>query len=86
MENNNNVTFCLGDIVKVTDKLDCRTVNYATINGIEQDDEMPEITWLYLIANDDRLNDKFDAKLGRYYWCVLESTNPYIEFVSRAVD
>lgn len=76
--------FYLGDIVSVIDKIDTTIFNIATVKFIEKDNEFKDLFWLYLVANEETLNDKFDPNVGEY-WQIIESNSPYIEIISRAV-
>ena len=74
----------IGDIVKVTDNIDYESYNIGTIKFIEPDNEIKDLFWLYIIANDDSLNDKTDPKFSFHYWKILEHINPFIELLSKA--
>lgn len=75
--------FYPGDVVKILDKIDGESTIVATVRGIEEDEEIKGIYYLYLVANEDSLNDKFDEKVG-YFWTIIETTSPYITVLSRA--
>lgn len=76
--------FYPGDIVKILDKIDGESTVIATVKGIEEDEELKGIFYLYLVANEDSLNDKFEEKIGMY-WTIIESCSPYITILSRAM-
>lgn len=77
--------FYPGDIVSILDKIDGESTIIATVRAIEADDEIDGLYWLYLIANESILNDKFDNKIGNF-WTIIESNSPYITLISRAVN
>lgn len=78
-----NIIFYPGDIVEITDRIDCKSTTIATVKGIEEDEEIKGIFYLYLVANEEALNNKFENKIGNY-WEIIESTSPYINILSRA--
>lgn len=69
----------VGDEVIVTDQITCLPRAKAIIKYIEQDNEIPELFWAYLIVDDDLLNDKIDLnpQIGRY-WEVKATISPYL--------
>ena len=81
----NTCAFQIGDIVEVADKIDPENqpTTVATIKHIELDNDIPDLFWLYLIANEEVLNTNMDPKLG-YYWEIIPSNCPYIRLLSRA--
>ena len=78
---NNINLYDIGDICNLVDKLTLEDGVICTIKYIEQDDEIPEIYYYYLIANNESLNDKFDPNIG-YYYAIVESTNEYLIKIS----
>lgn len=72
--------YAIGDIVKVFDKID--PINQppviATVRFIEQDNEINDLYWMYLLSIDDMLNDKIDPMIGPYF-TIVESTNEYVQ-------
>lgn len=76
--------FLLGDVVEVLDHIDLESRIIATVRGIEEDDEIEGLFYLYLVANETFLNDKYEEKLGVYYWDIVPNTSPYINILSRA--
>ena len=77
--------FMPGDIVEILDCIDLESKTIATVKGIEQDDEFEGLFFLYLVANNHALNDKYEEKIG-YYWDIIENISPYITLLSRATD
>lgn len=75
--------FQIGDIVEVADKIDTDIITTATIKHIEQDTEIPELFWLYLIANEEILNTNIHPIIG-YFWEIVSSNSEYIRLISRA--
>lgn len=73
-----------GDIVYVLDNIDCQTRTMATVKGIEEDEEISGIFYLYLVAVEESLNDKYEDKIGCWYWEIMASNSPYITILSRA--
>jgi hypothetical protein len=74
-----------GDIIKVKDAIDPKYEEIGTIKFIERDTENPSLFWLYIIANEETLNNKMDPKYG-IFWQILEHSNNRIELLSRAVQ
>lgn len=79
------VIFYPGDIVRVLDQIDLESTVIATVKGIEEDDEFRGLFYLYLVANNETLNNKFEPKIG-YYWDIITNNSPYITLLSRATD
>ena len=77
--------FQVGDIVEIADKIDPENqpTVIATVKCIEQDNELKDLFWLYLIANEDVLNVNIHPVFG-YYWNIIESNSDYIRLLSRA--
>ena len=78
--------FQIGDIVEVADKIDPENNPKvtATIKFIEQDTDIPEIFWLYLVSNDETMNTNFDSRIGNF-WDMSVNMSDYIRLVSRTV-
>lgn len=79
-----NQVFYRGDTVYVTDKIDGSRV-MATVKGIEKDEYIPGLSYLYLVATEDSLNDKDEPHIGRY-WEIINSSSPLIQLICRATD
>lgn len=77
--------FKTGDIVEIADKIDPvnQPTTVATIKYIEPDNEIPNLFWLYLIANEELLNTNMHPTFG-YYWIIIENNSDYIRLISRA--
>lgn len=77
--------FQIGDIVEVADKIDPENqpTVIATVKYAESDDTIPDLFWLYLLANEEVLNTNVDSKCG-YYWELIPSNSDYIRIISRA--
>ncbi len=78
-------TFHLGDIVLIKDQISPEYGDYGIIKMIEPDEEMDFLTWLYITADTEILNDKYDPRIGNYF-TLIESHSPYIELVHVATD
>jgi hypothetical protein len=74
----------VGDVVEIVDQVDPGITNEGTIKFIEQDNENATLFWLYIVANEEVLNDKPDPKIGMF-WELLEHTSDRITLLSRAV-
>ena len=79
-----NQVFYRGDTVYVTDKIDGSRV-MATVKCIEKDEYIPGLSYLYLVATEDSLNDKDEPHIGRY-WEIINSSSPLIQLICRATD
>lgn len=77
--------FQIGDIVEVADKIDPENqpTVITTVKFIEQDNEIPGLYWLYLMANEEVLNTNMHPLFG-YYWEICPENCPYIRLLSRA--
>lgn len=77
--------FDIGDIVEIADKVDPENqpTIIATIKFIEQDDEISDLYWLYLLANEEVLNTNVSPVFG-YYWDVVPNNSEYIRLLSKA--
>lgn len=68
----------IGDVVKITDKID-EEVSYAgTVRLIEKDEDIPELYWLYIRANNEELNIYVDPRIGEYF-TLIEDCSDRIE-------
>ena len=57
----------IGDCVLLTDLVDPDMAEMGTIKFIEKDEEIEDLNWIYIRANKEELNDKFDDKIGSFY-------------------
>lgn len=69
--------FSLGETVKVIDRINTKISVMATVKLIEQDVDIPDLFYIYLVAVKSEYNDKFEHKVGQY-WDVFGSHDPYI--------
>lgn len=71
----------IGDRVIVIDQI---TYSYtrAIVKYVEQDNEISDLFWIYLVIDDDIFNDKLDINpnIGRY-WEVIDSISPYLRLI-----
>lgn len=74
----------IGDIVQILDHIDLETITTAVIKMIEPDEDDENLFWLYLSANNDILNNKYEPKYGFVYWDIINSDSEYIKIISRA--
>ena len=75
--------FQIGDIVEVADKIDTDVITTAVVKLVEKDEQIEDLEWLYLSANDISLNINYDSRVGNF-WCIIESNSDYIRLVSKA--
>jgi hypothetical protein len=75
--------FQIGDIVEIIDKIDTTISSIATVRFIEPDNEIPDLFWIYLMANEEVLNTNLHPVIG-YYWDVIPNNSEYIKLLSRA--
>ena len=75
--------FKIGDIVEIIDKIDTSISTIATVKLIEPDNEIPDLLWIYLMANEEVLNTNLYPMIG-YYWDIIPSNSEYIKLLSRA--
>lgn len=75
--------FQIGDIVEIIDKIDTSISSIATVKLIEPDNEIPNLFWIYLMANEEVLNSNMHPIIG-YYWDMIPSNSEYIKLLSRA--
>ena len=67
----------IGSIIYIMDQIDPDIKTYGTIRLVEQDTEIPDLQWYYVMANDETLNVQFDSRIGNY-WRIIENTSEYI--------
>lgn len=65
----------VGDCVVLTDLVDPDIAEIGTIKLIEKDEEIEDLNWIYIRANKEELNDKFDDKIGNFYAIVEHVSN-----------
>lgn len=75
--------YAIGDIVEIRDTVDPAITDIGTIKFIEPDNDIHGLFWIYVIANEEVLNNKPDQRFG-YYWEMLEHTSYRIRLLSRA--
>lgn len=67
-----------GKRVRILDRIQLYDKYNGVIKYIEPDNEIPELLWLYIIADDEHLNDKVDPRFMWKYFMILEDSNEYI--------
>lgn len=67
----------IGAIICIMDQIDPEIKTYGTIKFVEQDNEIPELQWLYIRANNEELNTQFDPRFGAF-WRIIEDSSDYI--------
>jgi hypothetical protein len=70
--------FFIGKEVQILDNLLLNRADIGVIKYIEIDNTSPEITWLYVRARDEELNNMTDPKFPWSYFRIIESTSPYL--------
>ena len=73
----------VGDIIEVLDLVDYTVTYKGTIKMIEPDDEIPELWYLYVRANDESLNIHNDPRIGNY-WDIVRTNDGRIINISPA--
>ena len=73
----------VGDIIEVLDLVDYTVTYKGTIKMIEPDDEIPELWYLYIRANDESLNTQNDPRIGSY-WTIVRTNDGRIINISPA--
>ena len=73
----------VGDIIEVLDLVDYTVTYKGTIKIIEPDDEIPELWYLYVRANDESLNIHDDPRIGNY-WDIVRANDERIINISPA--
>lgn len=74
----------VGSIVRVIDHVTEDRYNIATVKLIEPDEQFPDIFYMYLVANDMALNDKYDPRIGNF-WDIRTMNSPYVSLISPPV-
>ena len=64
--------------MRILDRVQLYDKYNGVIKYIEPDNEIPELLWLYIIADDEYLNDKVDPRFPWKYFMILEDSNEYI--------
>ena len=67
----------IGSIICILDQIDPDIKTYGTVKFVEQDDEISELQWLYIRANNEELNTLFDPRFGAF-WRIIEANSDYI--------
>lgn len=67
----------IGSIICVLDQIDPDIKTYGTVKFVEQDNEISELQWLYIRANNEELNTQFDPRFGTF-WRIIEANSNYI--------
>ena len=67
----------VGDIINIVDNIDYETIHSGTIRKIEQDDEIEDLFFYYVRANDESMNVNYDAEIGTF-WRLIESCSDKI--------
>ena len=67
----------VGRVVILLDEIDPSIRTKGTICFEELDDEIDDLFWFYIRANDQGLNTEFDYRFGNYYK-VVASTSEYL--------
>lgn len=82
---NTQFQFQIGDIVEVADKIDPENqpTTVATVKYIEPDDDLADLYWLYLYANEEVINTNMHHIFG-YYWEIVPNNCPYLRLLSKA--
>ena len=73
----------VGDIIEIMDDIDYSITTKGTIRLIEPDDEIPDLWYLYVRANDESLNNQFDPRIGNY-WTITRVNDEHIVSISPA--
>ena len=73
----------VGDIIEVLDLVDYTVTYKGNIKMIEQYDEIPELWYLYIRANDESLNTQNDPRIGSY-WTIVRTNDGRIINISPA--
>lgn len=73
----------VGDIIEIMDDIDYSITTKGTIRLIEPDDEIPDLWYLYVRANDESLNAQFDPRIGNY-WTITRANDEHIVSISPA--
>lgn len=67
----------VGDIIEVLDLIDYSIKHKGTIRMIERCEDIPELYWLYIRANDESLNIQYDSRIGSY-WTIITNQDDHI--------
>ena len=73
----------VGDIIEIMDNVDYSITTKGTIRLIEPDDEIPDLWYLYVRANDESLNIQLDPRIGNY-WTITRANDEPIVSISPA--
>ena len=68
----------IGDVVTLYDNIDDDLYNTGVIRFMEQDDQIPNLFWLYIMANDETLNVNMDPRFPFFYWRIVEASDPHL--------
>lgn len=66
-----------GTVCQLLDKVTLSDAEICTIKRVEEDEEIPGISYYYLVANNESLNTNYEEGVGNY-WQVVESASIYL--------
>lgn len=73
----------VGDIIEIIDNIDYSIITKGTIRMIEPDNEIPDLLWIYVRANDESLNTQFDPRIGNF-WTMTNNNDDHIKSIGPA--
>ena len=86
----------VGDIIEILDLVDYTITHKGTIRMIEPCEDIPDLYWIYIRANDctnemfallkaneEELNTNYDDRIGSY-WTIVTNQDDHIVSISPA--
>ena len=73
----------VGDIIDILDLVDYTITHKGTIRMIEPCEDIPDLYWIYIRANEEELNTNYDDRIGSY-WTIVTNQDDHIVSISPA--
>ena len=73
----------VGDIIEILDLVDYTITHKGTIRMIEPCEDIPDLYWIYIRANEEELNANYDDRIGSY-WTIVTNQGDHIVSISPA--
>ena len=73
----------IGTICNLVDKIDYSEGVMCTVRFIEKDEDIENLYYYYLMANNDEKNTQYDPRFGRYF-AFVEHGNPFLLPIAKA--
>ena len=75
--------YMIGSIIEIIDNIDYSIITTGTIRMIEPCEDIPDLYWIYIRANEEELNTNYDDRIGSY-WTIVTNQDDHIVSISPA--